>query len=240
MRSALHLMLLVTGALAAPQEPKVRMTFSPESERFFGAACEYENIWRTEGQRILDAMERVSGLQFFEKEIQAIVYEGVSYSGFGGRPMKLRGSYPMDVKKATRIHELGHRLTARIPKSNEIDEHRVLFLILYDIWTRLYGKDFADKSVEVETERRGLYDYQSAWEWALSFSATERAARFKRLAHSIENRRNPCLDERSLSCTIGDFEPQRLFDFTQRNCTAPQDARAEPRQIEECRWDPTR
>jgi hypothetical protein len=98
--------------------------------------------------------------------------------------MKLRASYPPDVKKATLIHELGHRLLARIPKTTELDEHRVLFLVLYDIWESLYGKGFADRMVEVEKKRKGLYDYESAWKWALSLSKEERATKFKALRES--------------------------------------------------------
>lgn len=129
-------------------------------------------------------MERVSGVRFIEREIQAIVYEGVSWSGFGNQPMKLRASYPPDVKKATLVHELGHKLILRIPKTKEIDAHRVLFLVLYDIWESLYGRDFANRMVEVEKKRKGIYDYESAWEWALSMSKEERAAKFKALRES--------------------------------------------------------
>jgi len=86
------------------------------------------------------------------------------------------------------IHELGHRLIARIPKTNELDEHRVLFLVLYDIWESLYGRDFVDRMVEVEKKRKGLYDYESAWKWALSMSKEERAAKFKALRESAEQR----------------------------------------------------
>ena len=45
----------------------------------------------------------------------------------------------------------------------------------------LYGKDFADQNVAVESRRKGLYDYESAWKWALTMSAEERAVRFKTL-----------------------------------------------------------
>jgi len=157
------------------------ISFTPEQEKFAEAAKEYQDIWRAEGNRIIEAMESVSGMKSFEKEIKAIVYEGVSFSGFGERPMKLRASYPADVKKATLIHELGHRFLSRVPGTQEIDAHRVLFLILYDTWVKLYGKEFADKSVEVEKKRKGLYDYEAAWKWALSLSAEERASKFKEL-----------------------------------------------------------
>jgi hypothetical protein len=45
-----------------------------------------------------------------------------------------------------------------------LDEHRVLFLFLYDVWEKLDGKGFADEQVEVEKRRRGVYDYEAAWE----------------------------------------------------------------------------
>jgi hypothetical protein len=35
-------------------------------------------------------------------------------------------------------------------------------------WADLYGERFAVDQVEVERGRRGLYDYESAWNWALS------------------------------------------------------------------------
>jgi hypothetical protein len=55
----------------------------------------------------------------------------------------------------------------------------VLFLILYDVWVALYGEQFANEQVDVEKKRRGLYDYQAAWNWALSLSKEDRGARFQ-------------------------------------------------------------
>jgi hypothetical protein len=72
-----------------------------------------------------------------------------------------------------------------------LDEHRVLFLILYDVWERLYGKGFADEQVEVEKRRRGVYDYAAAWEWALAQSQEERATRSSSAVRVYRsNRRN--------------------------------------------------
>ena len=62
-----------------------------------------------------------------------------------------------------------------------MDEHRVLFLFLYDVWERLYGQGFADAQVVVEKKRRGVYDYEAAWTWALAQSKEERAQRFKEI-----------------------------------------------------------
>ena len=69
----------------------------------------------------------------------------------------------------------------------DLDEHRVLFLFLYDLWERLWGRDFADQQVTVESARTGLYDYASAWRWALSLGQEQRASRFAEIVKA--NRR---------------------------------------------------
>jgi hypothetical protein len=161
------------------------MNFTPESEQFAEATKIYQAIWKTEGGKMIKAMERVSGIKFLETKIPVIVFEGASSSGFRDKPMKLRASYPEEVKKATLIHELGHRLISQLNnRPPEIDEHRILFLFLYDVWIELYGKSFADRMVEVEKKRKGLYDYETAWNFALSLSDVERAAKFKEI---VEN-----------------------------------------------------
>jgi len=165
------------------QERRVAIRFEPESptDAFVKAAAEYDAVWKTEGDRIVEAMERITGLRFEEREIKAVVYEGVSFSGSGNTPLRLRASYPAEVKKATLVHEILHRMLGRVKTTSDIDEHRKLFLVLYDIWVALDGKEFADRNVAVESGRRGLYDYESAWKWALRMSAEERAAKFKTL-----------------------------------------------------------
>jgi len=158
---------------------KVRMTFTPQDRKFEEAAEAYRRLWAAEGSKILEAMERVSGLTFRETHVEAVIFEGPSRSGFGDVPMYLRASYPADVKKATLVHEKGHRLIAQLRKRPaDLDEHRVLFLFLYDTWESLWGKDFALEQVKVESGRRGIYDYETAWKWALSLSKEERASRF--------------------------------------------------------------
>ncbi|HWN12177.1 MAG TPA: hypothetical protein VNO50_23340 [Pyrinomonadaceae bacterium] len=183
MKGILSIVLVAFTSFTFAQESALRVSFSSESNTFAPATAEYQAIWNAEGKVIIEAMESVSGLKFKEKDISVVVYEGVSWSGYGDRPMKLRASYPLDIKKATLIHEFGHRLISpiRIPKGKHLDEHRVLFLILYDIWEKLYGKEFADKAVEVEKKRKGIYDYEAAWKWALSLSQAERASQFKEL-----------------------------------------------------------
>ena len=91
--------------------------------------------------------------------------------------MMMRVSYPEATKRATLVHELGHRL--QIGVAGNEDEHEVLFLWLYDVWTTLWGKQFADEQVIVERARRG--PYPRAWDAALALNANERAAKFRRL-----------------------------------------------------------
>jgi len=158
---------------------KVNMTFTPQDQTFAAAAEAYRRLWAEEGSKIVEAMERGSGLTFVETDVKAVIFEGASQSGFGDTPMYLRASYPADVKKATLVHELGHRLNGQLRKRpKDLDEHRVLFLYLYDVWEHLYGKTFADEQVTVESGRRGLYDYETAWKWAMAIGREQRASRF--------------------------------------------------------------
>lgn len=163
----------------------MKFEFSPESEQFEGASEEYKDIWETEGSRIIEILENISGLKFSDRKINGVIFEGVSTLNWNDEvnfSMKLRASYPTAVKKATIVHELGHLLLVQIKKRPvELDEHRILFLFLYDVWTELYGTDFANRAVEVEKKRKGIYDYDSAWTWALSLSKEERAQKLKEI-----------------------------------------------------------
>src|SRR3989442_12005606 len=92
--SLIAVLFALTSSFQVPD-----INFTPESEEFSEAVREYQTIWIKEGKRMIEAMEIVSRLKFKEKNITAIVYEGVSWSGSGSSPMKLRASYPSDVKK---------------------------------------------------------------------------------------------------------------------------------------------
>ena len=174
------------GAQESPRSP-LRLTFVPESTTFAAATREYEQLWAAEGERIVRAMESVSGLRFRDTAVTVIVYEGVSFSGFRDKPMRMRASYPADTKKATLVHELGHRLQSGFFRREE-EEHGPLFLWLYDVWVQLYGREFADAQVEIEKRRRG--PYPKAWNDALALSAAERASRWRAIvAERLPTRR---------------------------------------------------
>ena len=109
--------------------------------------------------------------------IRAIVYEGISNSGYRDRPMRMRASYPPDTKRATLVHELAHRLISDLVPQH-VEEHPIIFLFVYDVWVKLWGQEFADEQVAVESERRGRYDYESAWRDALALGPDGRAKRW--------------------------------------------------------------
>ena len=173
-RLALALCLAFTQAEAGafPQ-----IDFEPESAKFAAATEEYREIWRTEGERISAALEQATGLKMEAGPIRAIVFEGISNSGYRRFPMYMRASYPPDTKRATLVHELAHRLIADLV-SRDFEEHPIIFLFVYDVWVQLWGQKFADEQVAVESERRGHYDYESAWRDALNSVAEGRAERW--------------------------------------------------------------
>ena len=144
------------------------------------ATKEYQEIFQKDGQKIIDAFEEIGGKKFKETKIDVLVYEGISTSGRKNEPMKLRASYPHDVKKATLIHELGHRFLFDCEDNEkELDSHQILFLILYDIWTKLYGTKFANEQVKVESGRKGIYDYEKTWKWTLNLTKKDREKIFR-------------------------------------------------------------
>ena len=177
---ATAVVLSSSGAQSSPTV--VRVVFEAQADSFRAATQEYESIWRQDGTRIIAAMERRSSLRFMyplfaDTMIRALVLERASSSGYRDlAPMELRASYPVNTKRGTLIHELGHRLMAGLHRRDE-EEHEVLFLWLYAVWIDVYGQPFADEQVAVERRRRG--PYPQAWDAVTALSAEERAARWQ-------------------------------------------------------------
>lgn len=171
---------LVAGLVAAEAAIGTEINFVPQGPEFAAAAEEYQAIWKAEGELIVDALRKATGLALEPGPIQAIVYEGVSYSGYRKRPMRLRASYSSATKRATLVHELSHRLISDVAP-RDVDQHPVIFLFVYDVWLKLWGKEFADEQVAVESARRGLYNYESAWRDALALGSAARAERWSNL-----------------------------------------------------------
>jgi hypothetical protein len=152
-----------------------------DSAAFEPAAAEYRAIWSSEGSRMVAAMERFSGLTFQEARIPVRIVAGPSSSGYRDKPMRLRATYPEPTKRATLIHELGHRLQNDLFTKDE-DDHPALFLWLYDAWAALYGSGFAKEQVEVESARTGgRHDYAGMWATALAKDSASRAAAWREL-----------------------------------------------------------
>jgi hypothetical protein len=56
------------------QSSRVAIEFEPESatEAFIKASAEYDAIWKAEGIRTIEAMERVTGITFEERRMKAM------------------------------------------------------------------------------------------------------------------------------------------------------------------------
>ena len=169
---------LIAGLLTAAAPPIRFFSAAPE---FDAATEEYRRIWTEEGERIVAALERNSGLAFPPGEIEALISQAPPMMGYDGRSLRLRASYSPGYKRATLVHELGHRLSFLFPRTGELDDHRLLYLYLYDAWTDLYGEAFAERMAGIESSIPGPYDYAEAWRWALSMTREERQARLAAL-----------------------------------------------------------
>jgi hypothetical protein len=164
---------LLLGAAHPP------LTFIPAGPQLAAPADEYRRLWESEGDQIVTVMEEVTGLSYPDLPIEVIVTEGSPMTSFDGRTMRLRAGYSPTWKKATLVHELGHRLAFTLRRPAELDDHSLLYLFLYDVWTDLYGQPLADRMVSIE--RRIGPAYAAAWDFALSMTREERQARLAAL-----------------------------------------------------------
>ena len=172
------------GALLAAAAPSV--SFEPAGERFAPAADEYRALWAAEGPDIVAAMEAATGLSFPQAPVEAIVSATPPMTAYHGREMRLRAGYPRAYKRAALTHEMGHLLALAMPRAAGVDDHGLLYLFLYDVWTDLYGRDYADRMVRLE--RRIGPEYDGAWAWALAMTREERQARLQALRMRLDYR----------------------------------------------------
>lgn len=173
------LWVLAAGASLCAAAPPI--SFAPTNAALAPATEEYRLLWQADGLRIVASLEAAAGVSFPQAPIKVLVTEGASMAAFDGRSIRLRASHSPEQRKAMLIHELGHRLSFGLPPSAELDDHRLLYLFLYDVWCDLYGKDFADRMVAIERRSSANYVYDGAWGWALAMSRTERQARLQAL-----------------------------------------------------------
>lgn len=169
----------------------LKINFLPESNLrdYSEVVAEYEKLWIEEGEKIVKSIEKLSNLKFQETEINAIVYYGSLPSR--SRPLSLMVKDSRERSLSILIHELGHRVISgnirrkKIKSTISIDAHKLLDLILFDIWADLYGQNFANSAVQWE-KKIPRKEYKEAWEWALSFGKEERAKKFKDLLYITE------------------------------------------------------
>jgi hypothetical protein len=178
MRLGLLPACLMLSMLAGAAPP---VSFVPQQPRFAESAKDYRQLWASEGARMVAALEARSGLRFPSNPVEAIIRDGPPMADFEGRWMRLRATRSPDYRRATLMHELGHLLARSLPRSDAIDDHRLLFLFLYDAWADLYGRDFAERFMRSERRISSAYDYDAAWRWALAMSQEQRQARLRSL-----------------------------------------------------------
>jgi hypothetical protein len=179
MRCPPRFLALPACLLLAAAAPPV--TFTPLEPRFAGSADYYRQLWRAEGERIVAALERESGLDFPDRPLEIILRDGRPMTFYGCSAIRLRANSRGPYATGTLVHELGHCLAAALPRTAGIDDHRLLYLFLYDAWTALYGRDFADEMVRIERQIPTAYDYSAAWDWALAMTREQRRARLRAL-----------------------------------------------------------
>lgn len=168
---------ILSAALLCAARPPV--TFIPAGPAHVEPMEEYRAIWEREGAQIVAVMEELSGLPYPDLPIDVIVSDASPMTSYDGRSMHLRGRYGATYKKATLVHEFGHRLAFTLGRPEGLDDHSLLYLFLYDVWTDLYGQPFADRMVSIE--RRIGPAYTAAWDYALAMSREQRQERLRSL-----------------------------------------------------------
>ncbi len=165
---------------SAQSEPAVQFIASTAAHEH--AARTYRSIWERDGQRIVEALEKWTCLRFPESAVVAVISDDVSHSGGPEHPMGLRASYDVDIKRATLVHELGHRhLWQLIERLDTLDGHRTLYLVLDRVWADVWGDEFAVERIRSESTWRASYDYGAAWTWARDLTVDERGILWNRL-----------------------------------------------------------
>ncbi len=157
----------------------IKINFYPDSDKveYINGAAEYQEIWATEGERIVTTWEAVSDLEFSEKEINAVIFHGISQTP----PLVLRDDLTSERKRAVLIHELGHRLLygRRLDLSSGLESHKTLFLVLPEVFLKLYDQKFLENAIAADRNLPRPY-YGEAWDWALAFTPEQRKEEFRK------------------------------------------------------------
>jgi hypothetical protein len=173
-------LLAAFAAAAAQAEPVVEFVAATAAHE--RSARAYRSIWEQDGERIIAALEARSCMPFPETTVTALIDDITSHSGGPDHAMGLRASYDLDTKRATLVHELGHRHLWQLgERLDEVDGHQTLYLILEQVWADVWGNEFAAARVHTESAWRARYDYAAAWAWARAMSVDQRGMTWNRL-----------------------------------------------------------
>ncbi len=168
----------------------LKINFYPESDNFVfeKASIEYTKLWEEEGTGMQKTIENISGLRFKEKIINALVFDDVSYSV----PLQLTANITLERKRGALVHELCHRIVVgnniEVKSGKSYNSwifaiHKHIDLILYDVWVKLYGENFAKREIRYEISLwtgKDISPYKIAWDWALSMTKPERTKMFRK------------------------------------------------------------
>ncbi len=162
----------------------LKINFYPECDitRFIEGSEEYQKIWETDGDKITNTIETISGFKFRAEGYNAVILDNKPSASY---PLTLLSSYPFEKKQSTLIHELTHKVLPRndAMKQDELENHKVLNLILYEIWTELYGVEFANNAIKGEVAWSDTY--KEAWDWAISLTKDGRQEEYKKYLISV-------------------------------------------------------
>jgi hypothetical protein len=117
-----RLVIAASAVLLVAASPP--LTFVPVQPDFAVAAEEYRQLWCDEGARIVQALEEASGQPFPATPIVVFVANATPMTAYDGRTIWLKASYPAYYKRATLVHELGHRLSFTMARTPDLDDHR--------------------------------------------------------------------------------------------------------------------
>jgi hypothetical protein len=177
---ALFSIVASLAAVASHAQPTVEFIATTSAHE--SAARAYRAIWEQDGARIIAALEAQTCMRFSESAVAALVGDNVSDSGGPDHPMSLRASYDLDLKRATLVHELGHRhLWQLVERLDHLDGHRTLYLVLERVWADVWGDAFAATRVRGESAWQASYDYAAAWTWARALTVDQRGVLWNRL-----------------------------------------------------------
>ncbi|HZU18514.1 MAG TPA: hypothetical protein VFD01_18160 [Candidatus Dormibacteraeota bacterium] len=145
--------------------------FHPEADRkeLVGAAEEYRAIWDADGDRLVEALTQISGLDFKGGFLHALVHAGDTTTF----PLLFKADLTRPLKQAALSRHLARRLLADHgldgPKKQERAEfasHANVNLILLDAWHQVWGEAFARDAIAAESQAAPVL--RRAWQLVLT------------------------------------------------------------------------